>query len=177
MSCSKCIYCSSTSFGKSCLFSPTQTHVHTSSSGCIYCGSSSIGMGSCHYNPYGNQHISGADFLNRSNIQAESLVLLKYLLEQLLSKNVNSPLDRFYTRVGSILTDAGNPFFEALALQESSNVNLLEREELLNYVNYKTNIKHLLSEFSSLIKQASLSMTPKNVEECLLDAILSFNED
>ena len=59
---SKCMYCSQTTYGKGCPYSPHRTHVHTDDpKRCIYCGQTTYGNG-CSYNPFGKQHIHGVEF-------------------------------------------------------------------------------------------------------------------
>ena len=86
MSRSTCIYCQSEYYGHNCLFSPNKVHVHMSPDKCIYCGMNMSGTG-CLYNLYGNIHVRGPEFLNRSNIQTEKTIILNYMLENLEINN------------------------------------------------------------------------------------------
>ena len=87
-----CIYCGSSTYGKPCLYSPTDTHVHMDEPGkCIYCGSPYQGSG-CMYNPYGNVHIKGPEFLNSAAIKTEKAAIMTYLFNvasKLLQENLS----------------------------------------------------------------------------------------
>lgn len=177
---SNCIYCNSDSFGSPCLFSPTNTHVHFGlGDRCIYCGGTSQGSG-CVYNPYGKIHIKGPEFLNRTDIQTEKALILKYMLLK-LNENFNnsykSPLDRFYKRITYLISKTSEPFLEALNLSESSVINSTDKQQLLNAYKFQTETVKILSQLKALIKEAGLNMPPEIVEESLLNAILSDNED
>jgi len=56
---SRCVFCSSTSYGKGCKYSPSGIHFHPDDpKKCSFCGSTAYGRG-CKYNPSGNMHIHG----------------------------------------------------------------------------------------------------------------------
>lgn len=54
-----CAYCGSSAYGKSCVHSPDKTHIHLGKKGCIYCGSVVLGSG-CARNPNGRMHVHGS---------------------------------------------------------------------------------------------------------------------
>ena len=177
---SECIYCGSESYGKGCMFSPTQTHVHTDNPGkCIYCASESRGSG-CMCNPYGNSHVKGAEFLNRSAIQTEKATILTYILNtasSLLQENTmyKSPLDRFYKRIASIIASVSEPLLEALCLQETPTYKDLSKKQLIETFEFKKKFKKELEVFTDVIADASLKLPPEIVEKILMDAILDID--
>ena len=157
MSSSKCIYCDSTSYGRPCLFSPTNTHVHMSDPGrCMYCGGKYKGHG-CVYNPYGKIHVSAPDFLNRSNLKSENAVLLHYFLNkttpvEILGEYYTSPLDRFYKRLKNIVHSLSLPLLESLFLTETRIYKSLTKQQLIDSVEYKSKFKNLLKDLK-IIKE------------------------
>ena len=179
MSDSHCIYCNSTTFGKPCLFSPTNTHVHMSSDRCIYCNSPSSGSG-CVYNPYSNIHIKGPEFLNRSNIQSEKTVLLKHMLNNVnldVNESYKSPLDRLYKRLSYLIAHTSEPLLETLSLQETPNFSSLPKEQMLETFHLKNKIIQHLKELKNTLLEASYKLPPELVEETILDAILVKDEN
>ena len=182
MSTSKCIYCDSTSYGRPCLFSPTNTHAHMSDPGrCMYCGGKYKGHG-CVYNPYGKIHVSAPDFLNRSNLKSENAVLLHYFLRKTTSSEVlgegyKSPLDRFYKRLKGIVLNLSLPLLEALFLTETHLYKSLSKQQIIDSVELKGQFKNVLYDLASLIKEAEKKLPLEMVEETLLNAILDKNED
>lgn len=182
MATSKCIYCDSTSYGKPCLFSPTNTHAHMSDPNkCIYCGSKNKGAG-CVYNPYGKFHVAAPDFLNRSVIKTEKAALLDYFLDKayspdILGENYKSPLDRFYKRLKDFILNSSLPLIESLILSETRVFSYQSREQLIESVDLKNSFKKTLKELRYQIQEASKTLPPELVEESLLNAILSQDED
>lgn len=177
---SNCIYCNSDSFGSPCLFSPTNTHVHFGSGDrCIYCGSSSQGSG-CVYNPYNKIHIRGPEFLNRKDLQTEKTLMLKYMISKLdeeFDTSYKSPLDRFYKRITHLIAGTSEPFLEALRLSESSAINSTNKQQILDAYKFQTETVKILQQLKTLIKEANLILPPEMVEESLINAVLSEDED
>ena len=167
-----CIYCGSSTYGKPCLYSPTDTHVHMDEPGkCIYCGSPYQGSG-CMYNPYGNVHIKGPEFLNSAAIKTEKAAIMTYLFNvasKLLQENTlyKSPLDRVYKRTAAIIA--------SICLQETPSYGKLSKEELIKTVGFKKKFKTLLNEFSKTVTEASLELPQEIVEKTLVDAIMDIN--
>jgi len=175
----KCIYCGSTSHGKPCLFSPTNTHVHMGDSEkCIYCGSKYMGSG-CMYNPYSKFHVRGPEFLNKVKEQVEKTTLLSCILENLNIQNdmnYKSPLDRFYKRVVSIISSLGQPLMEALHMSEKPSYNNLSKNQLIKVVEYKQTLTKHLNEFNKILFDVNTEFPRELVEEIIVDAIISSNE-
>ena len=175
-----CIYCGSESYGKGCMYSPTDTHVHMDApKKCIYCGSESVGSG-CMFNPYGNVHVKGPEFLNRSAIKTEKAAVLTYILNMassLLSENniYKSPLDRLYKRMASIIASATEPLLEAFCLQESPSYGKLDKIQLIKTVDFKNKFRKQLEEFSKTVSEASLELPQEIVEKVVMDAIISID--
>lgn len=86
---SKCIYCGSTSYGPSCLYSPNKLHVHMDDpSRCVYCGSSAFGP-SCVYSPK-KFHIHGLQYEENIKESAERSIILGYLVRRLSEPTIDT---------------------------------------------------------------------------------------
>lgn len=176
----ECIYCGSNSYGKKCMFSPTDTHVHMNNSDkCIYCASESR-VGKCMFNPYGQNHVKGAEFLNKSALKTEKATILTYILNTvsiLLSENTlyKSPLDRLYKRIASIIASVSEPLLEAFCLQETPTYKNLSKKQLIECIEYKKKFTKELEVFTDVINEASLKLPPEIVENVLMDAILNID--
>lgn len=172
----KCIYCNSTSHGRPCLFSPTNTHLHMGDpEKCIYCGSKYLGTG-CMFNPYSKFHVRGPEFLNRIKEQVEKTAILNYLLENLNTQNdldYKSPLDRFYKRIVSVISSLGQPLMEALHLSEKPTYDKLSKPQMIRVTEYKKNITKMLKEFNNILFDANSELPKELVEEIIVDAIIS----
>lgn len=173
---STCIYCGSRSYGKVCLFSPTQTHVHFDNpKKCIYCGSPYTGTG-CPYNPYGKIHVRGPEFLNRSAIKTEKAAVLSYVLNIASSfltecETFSSPLDRLYTRIAGMISSIAEPLLEAFSFRETPTYGDLTKDQLIKAVELKKKISSNLKDFNETLFMASLSLPQEIVEKTLIDAI------
>lgn len=172
----ECIYCGSTSYGKTCYMSPNKVHVHTGNpTSCIYCGSNSVGSG-CLLNPYGKVHVRGPEFLNRFTEQAEKAVLLKYILEKLKTnenKNKNSFLDNFYSKVCSMITSVSQPILEAFFMVEKPTYKNLDKEQMVIAIESKKLVSSKLSEIKDILSEINLVLPTEIVEEIIVDAIIS----
>lgn len=175
-----CIYCGSSTYGRPCLYSPTNTHVHMDEPGkCIYCGSPYRGSG-CLFNPYGDVHIMGPEFLSSAALKTEKAAIMTYFFNvasKLLQENTlyKSPLDRVYKRAAAIIASITQPLLETFCLQESPTYGKLSKEELVKTVKYKNKLRSLLHEFSETITEASLELPQEIVENTLVDAIMDIN--
>lgn len=175
-----CIYCGSGSYGRPCLFSPSNTHVHMDEPGkCIYCGSPGLG-GGCGWNPYGDMHVRGPEFLNRASVQSEKAAVLTYIFNiasTLLAEgeSYSSPLDRLYKRMASVIASVTEPLLEALCLQESPTYGKLSKPELIKTVEFKNKFKKQLESFTETVREASLALPHEIVEKTLIDAIMNLD--
>jgi len=175
-----CIYCGSSTYGKPCLYSPTDTHVHMDEpSKCIYCGSPYQGSG-CLYNPYGPVHVRGPEFLNSAAVKTEKASILTYIFNvasKMLVENTlyKSPLDRVYKRAAGIIASITEPLLEAFSLQETPTYGKLSKQELIKTVEYKQKFSKKLTEFSKIVTEASLELPQEIVEKALVDAIMDIN--
>ena len=175
-----CIYCGSQSYGRPCMFSPTNTHVHMDEPGkCIYCGSPSIG-GGCMFNPYGTVHVRGPEYLNNAALKTEKAAILTYLFNMIGSVleegNVyKSPLDRLYKRMAGIISSITEPLIEALSLQETPTYKDMSKEQLIKSVEFKNKFKKELESLSKVMLEASDHLPQEVVEKTLVDAIMTFN--
>jgi hypothetical protein len=175
----ECIYCGSTSYGTTCLFSPNKVHVHTGDpTTCMYCGSKSVGSG-CLFNPYGKNHIRGPEYLNRFTEQAKDLFVLNYLTEKLKIKNdlnYSSPLDRFYKRISSLITNLSEPLLEAFYMLEKPSYKNLNKDQLVTAIESKNVLIGKLSEIKDILSEINLVLPTEIVEEIIVDAIISSND-
>lgn len=176
---SHCIYCNSTTYGRPCIFSPTNTHVHFDAPHkCIYCGSKVLGSG-CIYNPFGKNHIRGPEFLANMKEHTEKSAILSYLYENLINENENrflTPLGRFYKRLFGIITNTSQPLLEALGLQSKISTSSLPKEYVLRVHEIKERLIEQYKEINATIRHANLSLPKEIVEEVIVDAIISSSE-
>jgi hypothetical protein len=176
---SHCIYCNSTTYGKPCIFSPQNVHVHFDAPNkCIYCGSKVIGSG-CIFNPFGKNHIRGPEYLANVKEQTEKSVILSYLYENLANHNPNKPLtalSRFYTRLCGIVSNAAQPLLEALNYQSKANYANLSKEENLKAFEIRERLVEQYKNINDTIKHANLSFPQELVEQILVDAIITSSE-
>lgn len=174
-----CIYCNSTTYGRPCIFSPTNTHVHFDDPHkCIYCGSKMLG-GGCLFNPFGKNHVRGPEYLANVKEQTEKSAILSYLYENLTHDQKDrplTPLSRFYKRLMGIITNASQPLLEALSLQSKPSYTNLGKNELLKAKEIKERLIFQYNELNETLKHANLSLPQEIVEEIMVDAIISTNE-
>jgi hypothetical protein len=174
-----CIYCNSKYYGKGCLFSPTNTHVHMDAMDrCIYCGSKYVG-GGCLFNPYGKQHIKGPEFLNRVHEQVKNSTILSFLYEKVKGINKNNfltPLNRFYSRLSTIIANNSSHLLETFELQTKPSYKNITKEQFLKTNEVKKRLTEQFLDISKTIKHANLFLPEELVEEILVDAIISSNE-
>jgi hypothetical protein len=174
-----CIYCNSSYYGRPCLFSPSNTHVHFDQANkCIYCGSKVIGSG-CPFNPFSKIHIRGAEYLVNVKEQSEKSVILKYLFENLTKiENVpyTSALNRFYKRLCGIISNASQPLLEAFSLQSKPVYSNLSKEQTMKAFELKERLVRQYKDINETIKHANLSLPQEIVEEILVDAIMTDSE-
>jgi hypothetical protein len=174
-----CIYCNSTTYGRPCLFSPSNTHVHFDDPNkCIYCGSRSVGSG-CIYNPHGKIHVRGPEFLTSSKDYSKKSVILKYLFENVNAfdnEPYTSPLNRFYKRLCHIIATASQPLLEALSIQIRPSYAKLDKHQTLKANEIKNRLKEQYGEIYETIKYANLSLPQEIVEEIIIDVIMADSE-
>lgn len=174
-----CIYCNAKVYGKPCLFSPTNTHVHMDEpSRCIYCGSKYLGSG-CLFNPYGKIHVRGPEFLNRVQEQTEKSSILKYLFEVvkgLTEIKMLSPLGRFYKRLSEIIANSGEPLLESFELQNKPVLTDLTKEQFVQAIEFKNRLVDQYKQINETIKFANLALPQEIIEEILIDAIMTCDE-
>ena len=176
---SHCIYCNSTTYGRPCLFSPSNTHVHFDApQKCIYCGSKVLG-GGCLWNPFGKTHVRGPEYLVSVKEQTDKSAVLSYLYENISKDDPNiplTPLSRFYKRLCGIISNAGQPLLEALSLQSKTTYSNLSKTDNIKVYELKERLIHQYQELSETLKHANLSLPQEIVEEVLVDAIMSASE-
>ena len=171
-----CIYCNSKTYGRPCLFSPTNTHVHMDEPNrCIYCGSKYLGTG-CLFNPYGKVHVRGPEFLNRVVEQTKKSTVLKYLYETIkgfTEIKFLSPLGRFYKRLSEIIANSGEPLLETFEFQSKPVLKDLTKEQFIQATEFKERLSEQYQNIVDTVKLANLALPEEIVEEILIDAIMS----
>jgi hypothetical protein len=173
-----CIYCGSKSYGKGCIFSPTNTHIHMdSTNSCIYCGSKYVGSG-CLFNPYGKIHVKSPEFLNRVQEQVKDSIVLSYLYEKVKQTNLNkyiTPLSRFYKRLSEIISSTGSCLLEVFEMQNKSNFTNLNKEHYIQATEIKKRLIKHYSEINETLKIANANLPEEVIEKILIDAIMVDN--
>jgi hypothetical protein len=176
---SHCIYCNSNTYGRPCIFSPTNTHVHFDAPNkCIYCGSKVQGSG-CPFNPFGKIHVRGPEYLLSVKEQTEKSAVLNYLYENITNEQEithTSALTRFYKRLHGIVSNASQPLLEAFNLQTKPKYSNLTKEQTIKAFELRERIKEQFKQFNETVKHANLSLPQEIVEEILVDAIISSND-
>lgn len=180
---SKCIYCGSSAYGKSCLYSPTGNHMHMDESDkCIYCASKNSGQG-CPYNPYGTLHVKGFAIYNNVKEQITKTAILAVLLEKLentdnRNKQYKSKLDRLYKRASKNFTESMTPFLDAYSIQ-SEKVVLSEKlsdDKIVESIDISNRLSDQLEDLFSTLKHANCALPPEIVENILADAIVKVSD-
>lgn len=178
---SHCIYCNSTTYGKPCIFSPQNVHVHFDAPNkCIYCGSKAIGTG-CIFNPFGKQHIRGPEFLVNVKEQVKNSTILSYLYENVINSEKSNapltPLSRFYKRLAGFVTTLGQPLMESFKFQSKPTYTGLLKEHTIIAFGLKERLEEQLKQVTSTLKHANLALPQEIVEDILVDAIISASEE
>lgn len=152
---SKCIYCGSTAFGRSCMYGPKKTHVHVDlTDRCIYCGSASFGPG-CPFNPHGKNHQRG--------YSASPLALEAFehgMIRGVLMKKLSEPIHETAAFKLGLIDDAGT------ILKEPETV--IERSALTSADKYILRLRKLCEKNIDLL---NTKLYFENVEEQSVDDI------
>lgn len=171
-----CVYCNSKSYGKGCLFSPTNTHVHMDNlNNCIYCGSKYVGSG-CLFNPYGKNHIKSPEFLNRVQEQAKDSVIMNFLYEKIKNNNNSkyiTPLGRFYRRLTEMISATGSSLLEVFEIQNKPSFTNLNKEQYVQAIELKNRLTESYKQISETLKIANASLPEEIIEKILIDAIIT----
>lgn len=173
-----CMYCGSKSYGKGCIFSPTNTHVHMdNTNNCIYCGSKYIGSG-CIFNPYGKVHIKSPEFLNRVHEQVKDSIILNYLYEKVKNTNLNkylTPLGRFYKRLSEMISTNGTSLLEVFEIQNKPSFTNLSKEHYIQATELKNRLNKHYNDINETLKLANANLPEEVIEKILIDAIMVDN--
>lgn len=173
-----CMYCGSKSYGKGCIFSPTNTHVHMdNTNSCIYCGSKYVGSG-CMFNPYGKIHIKSPEFLNRVHEQVKDSMILNYLYEKVKKGSLNkylTPLSRFYKRLSEMISSSGTFLLETFELQNKPSFTNLNKDQYILATELKKRISTHYNDINETLKIANANLPEEVVEKVLTDAIMIAN--
>lgn len=180
---SRCIYCSSPSYGKGCRYGPHGTHFHPEDgTKCAYCGSPSYGRG-CRLNPTSDLHVHGINYnsMFKENIQS-------FLDSNLLLNELKKPFCKFRAFDLGIINEQGNKIKEPVTEEEiasygpfvktilklkkylGSKIDLIEAnnslqknnlfvEDIVQYkkiLNYKDKVDNIVNQLFVVIEEAQL---------------------
>jgi len=182
MSQSKCMFCSSPTYGNGCPYSGHGYHIHPNNGKrCIYCGSTQRGRG-CPFNPHGQVHVFGVDYNQMISDSVESTIITSYLMERL-----HKPFTEHKAYELGLIDERGNKIKDPETSAEIHSLSLLD-EYLINIkqilgnkvdmINYALFIEHqselTMENYSEQIeKETSLK---KKLDICLEDLKMIINE-
>lgn len=110
---SKCSYCGSTAYGRSCAFGPKKTHVHQDDPlRCSFCGSTALGPG-CPFNPFSKYHQRGAVFNSLALESVESGIVRGIVMSRL-----GRPITEMRAFTMGLIDDKGNQIREPQNIEE-----------------------------------------------------------
>lgn len=154
---SKCMYCDSLSYGKSCPYGPQKLHVHVDDpKRCVWCGSTALGA-SCPYNPFGKIHQRGITY-NPVMIEA----LENGIIQGLVMQKLATPISETLAHKLGLVDGKGNTIREP--------DNLMERKALTGVDKYLIKVKNLLEKKLDIL---NLSLYYENKE---MDSIEDMSE-
>jgi len=192
---SRCVFCSSTSYGKGCRYSPQGVHFHPDNPlKCSFCGSTSYGKG-CRINPSGDIHIHGIAF---NSVMKEKLT--NTMLNQLILHELKRPFTEFAAYKLNLIDENGNKLKEAITEDEKfavspfnktliqlkrfmgskmdlmHGISIVENEKILDIsaekyekvLNYEERINNIFEEFHALIDEAIRDNMSFEVIEALI---------
>lgn len=133
MKTSKCMYCDSPAYGKSCPYGPQKLHTHVDDpKKCVWCGSTSIGA-TCPYNPFGKVHQRGITY-NPVMIEA----LENGIIQGLVMKKLATPISETSAFKMGMIDDKGNVIREPETIEE--------RKMMTGVDKYLIKVRNLLKE-------------------------------
>lgn len=145
---SKCMYCDSTSYGKSCPYGPQRLHVHVDDpKRCVWCGSTATGA-SCPYNPFGKVHQRGITY---NPVMIESLE--NGIIQGIVMKKLAQPIKESLAYRLGLIDESGNLIREPDTLEE--------RKALSGVDKYLIKVKNLVKEKLEIL---NLSLYYENKE-------------
>jgi hypothetical protein len=178
---SRCLYCSSVSYGKGCRFAPKGVHFHADDTKkCSYCGSPNYGKG-CRMNPFNDLHLHGIPYNSMIDVKLNEAVRKNVLLNDL-----SKPINDFAAYQIGVIDDYGNKVREPVSeedvvayspyirtvlslrkhlggkLELINNLTLLEKNITSGYntdthiklLTFKTKYDEKISEIVELIEEA-----------------------
>lgn len=138
---SKCMYCDSTAYGKSCPYGPQRLHVHVDSPRkCVWCGSTATGA-SCPYNPFGKVHQRGITY---NPVMIESLE--NGIIQGIVMKKLAQPIKESLAYRLGLIDESGNVIREPDTLEE--------RKALSGVDKYLIKVKNLMKEKLEILNLA-----------------------
>lgn len=179
---SKCMYCDSTSYGKSCPYGPQRLHVHVDDpKRCVWCGSTAMGA-SCSYNPFSKVHQRGITY-NPVMVEALEVGIIQGIIMNKLSKPISETLAYKLNLVDTV----GNMIKEPNTLEERKAMtgvdkylikvrNIVEDKlDILNLTLYYENNKKESLEDIELLYPIELQCKD-DINECITKLISISNE-
>ena len=146
---SRCMYCSSTSYGKGCRYGPHGVHFHPDDAKkCSYCGSTSFGRG-CKVNPFDDLHLHG---INYNSMFKESLKN-SFMIEQL-----NKDFKDYEAYKLGIIDENGlgskwDLIRNTIVLESESKIGY-NKENHQKFLKYENQIQNLLTQLHELTNTA-----------------------
>ena len=192
---SRCVFCSSTSYGRGCRYSSSGIHFHPDDpKKCSFCGSPAYGRG-CRYNPSSNVHIHG---INYNSMLKERIS--DVLTNQLLLSELKKPFNEFNAYKLGLIDDQGAKIREPQNEEEHmamspanktlfqikrflgskiglvENISLMENQNILNFtiekyekiLDYETKINKIFEDFHSIIHEAEQDNISFEILESLI---------
>jgi len=192
---SRCVFCSSTSYGKGCKYSPSGIHFHPDDpKKCSFCGSTAYGRG-CKYNPSGNMHIHGIAYNSMLKERISEV-----LTNQLLLAELKKPFTEFVAYELGLVNEKGVKIKEPVTEEEHlalspaiktlfqlkrflgskidliEGMTILENQKLLNFtpdtyskiLDYEERINKIFEEFHAIIHEAEQDNISFEILEALI---------
>lgn len=130
---SKCMYCDSGSYGKSCPYGPHKLHVHVDDGKrCVWCGSTSTGA-SCPFNPFGKAHQRGITY---NPVMIEGVE--NGIIQGIVMKKLAQPIKESLAFKHGLIDEHGNTIREPETIEE--------RRALTGVDKYLIKVKNLLEK-------------------------------
>jgi hypothetical protein len=162
---SRCVFCSSTSYGRGCRYGPKGYHFHPDDpKKCSWCGSSSYGFG-CRLNPNGKEHVHGIDY----NPMIKENFKNRFMLREL-----NKKITDFEAYRLGIINENGDRIKEPLTEQEKAAYSP-ETKTILKIKKYLGSKLDLINQ-TAILENASKLDYNKNNHLKVLEYEQKFND-
>lgn len=152
---SKCVFCGSTTFGRSCPFGPKKTHFHSTPDACGWCGSKTLHGPGCPFNPFSKYHQTGMAFVPMALEAAESGIT-----RGLIMKKLSEPITEMNAFKLGIIDESGK--------QIRNPENIVERNCFTATDKYLLRLRKLSENSIALI---NTKLYFECSEECSMDEL------